>query len=112
MRTRMKFDQAREDRINGEIVPDAHDEDERVMGWHSYLDDVLRFPFVARCIAERSSSPLRKGDKIEAVEMASLGECEDEMRVMIRWEGRALAVPLSQLTPIKSDKKTAEAVAD
>jgi Calcium binding len=40
------------------------------MGWCSSLEDRLRFPFVARCAAERSSSPLRVGEEVEVVGMA------------------------------------------
>ncbi|MFZ1061286.1 MAG: calcium-binding protein [Candidatus Rokuibacteriota bacterium] len=39
-----------------EIVVDAYDEQERAMGWYYYLQDQLRFPFTATCIAKRSIS--------------------------------------------------------
>ena len=53
----------RETRIEMEIVVDAHDEDERAMGWHCYLDDNLKFPFRARCADARKISPLKKAKK-------------------------------------------------
>ncbi len=83
------------------------------MGWYGYLENTLRFPFLAHCIKERAISPLRKGDEVEVVGMAPEEECGHEMFVIIPWEKRTLAVPLSQVEPIaKTDKSTREAVAD
>ena len=67
-----------------EIVVDAHDEEERAMGWYYYLEDKLNFPFLTRCIQERAISPLRVGDEVEVVGMAPEDECEKEMFVEIR----------------------------
>jgi hypothetical protein len=63
------------------------------MGWYYSLEDRLHFPFVVKCIAERSISPLRVGDEVDVVGMAPEEECEHEMFVLIRWERRTLAVP-------------------
>jgi hypothetical protein len=46
-----------------EIVVDAYNKEERAMGWYSYLEDKLNFPFLTRCIQERPVSPLRVGDE-------------------------------------------------
>ena len=40
------------------------------MGWYYSLEDGLHFPFMARCITERSISPLRVGDEVDVVGMA------------------------------------------
>ena len=104
---------AREDRISFEIVADAHDVEEQVMGWYYYLEDKMTFPFTATCTAEREISPLQKGDEVEVIEQASEDECSREMFVKIRWERRGLAVPLSQLKPSSAtDAETKEAVED
>jgi Calcium binding len=71
----------------------------------------LHFPFVARCIAERSMSPLRVDDEVEVVGMAPEEECEHEMFVPICWERRPLAVPLAQLKGIAVDEQTRQAIA-
>jgi len=34
-------DKIREERITMEIIVDAHDKEERAMGWYYYLDDTL-----------------------------------------------------------------------
>jgi hypothetical protein len=108
-----KRDPKREQRITIEIVVDAYDEQERAMGWYYYLQDQLRFPFTATCIAKRAISPLRVKDEVEVIGMPGEEECEHEMFVMIRWEKEGLAVPLSQLKPITStDKETRQAVED
>lgn len=94
---RQSRDEEREERIHNEIVVDAHDAEEQAMGWYSYLEESLRFPFLARCTAERAISPLRTGDEVEIVGMAAEEECQHEMFVLTHWEERSLAVPLSQL---------------
>jgi hypothetical protein len=103
----------REQRIQDEIIVDAHDSEEQAMGWYYYLDEELAFPFTATCIAVREISPLRKGDEVEVWSIASEDTCRHEMFVMMQWEKPGLAVPLSQLKPISNtDRNTKEAVAD
>lgn len=103
----------RERRITDEIIVDAYGPEEQAMSWYYYLKEKLYFPFTATCIAERSISPSHKGDEVEILGMAPEAECEHEMFVMMRWERRGLAVPLSQVKPIQyTDKDTKEAVAD
>ncbi len=110
--TKRRKDAAREQRILTEVVVDAHDEEERAMGWYYYLDDKLRFPFQARCIAHRAISPLTKGGEVTVVGMSSESESLREMFVEIRWQGRSLAVPLAQLKGTHSDTQTREAIED
>jgi len=109
---KMKKNKAREKRIDMEIVVDAHDEDERAMGWFYYLEDKLQFPFKAQVIAKRLTSPLAKGETVQVEDLALGDECEYEMFVEITWQSRKLAIPLSQLKPIKVDSETREAIED
>jgi hypothetical protein len=44
--------------------------------------------------------------------MAPEGSCSEDMFVMIRWQDRNLAVPLSQLTPVNPDETTLQAIED
>jgi hypothetical protein len=111
--TKPKRDEEREERISMEIVVDAHDEDERAMGWFYYLEDKLTFPFLTRCISERATSPLPVGAEVEVVGMAPADECERELFVETPWEHkRTLAVPLSQLKVVNGDDETQRAVED
>jgi Calcium binding len=105
-------DEEREQRITMEIVVDAYTPEEQAMGWYYSLEDQLRFPFRASCIAERAISPLRVGDEVDVVGMAPEEECQHEMFVLIRWERRALAVPLAQLEGIVVDEQTRQAIED
>ena len=105
-------DPVREDRIHNEAIADANGAEEQITGWHCYLDDKIRFPFQARCIARRIVSPLREGETVEVRRMAPEGACSVEMLVLVRWHGRVMAVPLSQLTAIDPDETTAEAIGD
>jgi hypothetical protein len=105
-------DEEREDRIQMEIVVDAYGPEEQAAGWYVYLDENLRFPFLARCVAERAVSPLRLGDEVEVVGMAPEEECAHEMLVLMPWERRTLAVPLSQLDALVTDEQTGRAIED
>ena len=103
----------REQRITMEIVVDAYTPEEQAMGWYYSLEDRLHFPFVARCTAERSISPLRVGDEVEVVGMGPEEECQHEMFILIRWERRrALAVPLAQLEGVAVDEQTRQVIED
>ena len=87
----------REYRIHNEAIVDANGPEEQVMGWYYYLDDKIRFPFQAQCIAAKAVSPLLKGETVEVRGMAPEEACVSDMLVLIQWQGRTMAVPLSQL---------------
>ena len=107
-----KRDPIREDRIQNEAIVDAYGPEEQAMGWYYYLEDRLRFPFQARCIAANVVSRLRKGKTVEVRSIAPEDACQSDMLVLICWQGRSLAVPLSQLAAISGDTSTTEAIAD
>ena len=108
---RPKRDPAREDRIENEAIVDARPE-EQAMSWYYYLEGKITFPFQARCVAANAVSPLRQGEAVEILGMAVEHACEHDMLVQIRWQGRKMAVPLSQLEAIKPDHTTQEAIGD
>ncbi len=103
---------AREHRIVEEIVVDAYTSDERALGWYYHLEEKLRFPFKAKCIAVREVSPLEKGEEVEVLGMAPEDDCMKEMLVLVHFAGRKLGVPLLQLDPVNPDKATREAMED
>jgi Calcium binding len=106
-------DETREERIHSEILVDAYGPEEQASSWSSYLEETLTFPFLARCVAERASSPLQVGDEVEIVGMAPELECRHEMFVLTPWDhGRTLAIPLSQLAGLDTDEQTGEAIED
>ena len=102
----------REERIRNEAIVDANGPEEQAMGWYYYLENKLRFPFPAKCIAAKVVSPLRKGETVEVRRMAPEDACTGDMLVLIRWQNRNLAVPLSQLAAIDADESTSEAIGD
>jgi hypothetical protein len=53
-----------------------------------------------------------KGETVEVQRMAPEDACSADMLVLIRWHGRPLAVPLSQLVAIDPDQSSAEAIGD
>jgi hypothetical protein len=109
---KVEADKEREERIMNEIVVDAYDTEERIMGWQNYLDDILKFPFEAKCIKEITISPLKKGEKVTVLEMADMDLYAKSMFVIIEWQNRRLGVPLEQLLPLNSDEEVLEAVKD
>ena len=108
---RPKRDPVREDRIYNEAIVDARPE-EQALSWYYYLENKLTFPFNARCIRSQAPSPLRKGETVEVRRLANEEACESDMLVQIQWQGRKMAVPLSQLTAIHPDESIAEAIGD
>ena len=109
-RPEIETDEAREHRIPMEAVVDAYDEQERAIGWYYYLEMKINFPFLARCAARRSTSPLKVGDEVEVIGMAPVEECEHDMFVEMDWDEEELAVPLSQLEVVDADDETREAL--
>ena len=95
-----------------EIIVDAYGADEQALGWYYYLEEKLTFPVRARCIAERTISPLRVGDEVEVAGMPPEDECEHDMIVLTQWEGRRLGIPLSMLDSIDVDDQTRQALDD
>jgi hypothetical protein len=105
-------DPIRENRIRNEAIVDAYGPEEQAMGWYYYLENKIRFPFQAECIASSPVSPLRKGEIVEVRWMALEHTCTKDMLVRIGLQRRNLAVPLSQLAPIAPDASTNEAISD
>ena len=108
---RPKRDPVREDRIYNEAIVDARPE-EQAMSWYYYLEGKITFPFRAKCVAANAVSPLRKGETVEILRLAVEEACEHDMLVQIRWQGRKLAIPLSQLNAVGADESTQEAIGD
>ena len=111
--TKPEKDAEREQRIEDEIIVDAYGPEEQAMGWYYFLQDNLLFPFTASCIGEMETSPLCEDDEVKVMGMASEDTCQHDMFVKVRWEGRSLAVPLSQLNvSAEADEDTGEAIGD
>ena len=106
----MKRDPVREDRIHNEAIVDAGPE-EQALSWYYYLENKISFPFQAKCRAANVTSPLKRGETVEVIRMAP-DVCEHDMLVLVRWQGRKMAVPLSQLAAVNPDESTDEAIGD
>ncbi len=111
-RSSKKRSAVREARIDDEIIVDAYGPDEKAMGWYYYLEDLLCFPFTARCIAARAISPLKKGEDVTVLAMAPDEECQHEIFVRVRWHDRLVAVPLAQLQGRHVDASTRRGIED
>jgi hypothetical protein len=98
-------------RIHKEAIVDAGP-GEQALNWYYYLENKICFPFQAKCLAAKFVSALRKGETVEAVRMAPDDACAHDMLVLVRWQGRKMAVPLVQLTPVDPDESTAAAIGD
>ncbi|MGH9437874.1 MAG: calcium-binding protein [Terriglobia bacterium] len=111
MKKRVK-DPIREERIHNEAIVDAYGPEEQAMGWYYYLENKVRFSFQARCLASTAVSPLRKGEIVEVRRVAPEDDWTSDMLVLIRWQKRSMALPLSQLAAIDPDESTEEAIDD
>ncbi|MCI5130697.1 MAG: calcium-binding protein [Candidatus Electrothrix sp. EH2] len=105
-------DKEREHRLDYEVVVDAYDSEERAMGWFYYLAEQCEFPFQARCIEERSISPLVVDEEVKVISEAPAEECEKELFVEVQWKDRQLAVPLSQLSVVEASSTSRQIVED
>src|SRR6266581_3104387 len=105
-------DPIREDRIHNEAIVDAYGSEEKAMSWYYYLENKIHFPFQAKCVVAKLASPLKNGETVEVRRLAPEDACSTDMLVLIRWQGRNVAVPLSQLLAIKGNDATNEAIAD
>ncbi len=95
-----------------EAIVDAYGAEEQAMGWYYYLEDKITFPFKARCIRERSTSPLRRGEVLKVDGMSPEDDCSHEIFVTAKWKGRSLGLPLSQLEAVEAVEATVEAIGD
>jgi len=92
-----KLNDVREQRSIDEIVVDANGSEERAMSWYYYLEEKLRFPFKAKCLAARAMSPLEKDEAVEVFKMAPEDDCMKELFIIVGFAVRTLGAPLSQL---------------
>ena len=107
--TKPRKDPVREDRIHEEAIVDAYGPEEKAMSWHYQLEGRLSFPFRARCTASKITPPLKGGRCRSRVHGTGRGVYHRHA-VIVRWQGRRLAVPLAQLTTTDPDESTEEAI--
>jgi len=105
-------EEEREERLSMRIMVDAYTTEEQAYGWHAYLDDLMAFPFEARCTGELDESPLKEGETATVIGMSSTEPTLSQQFVTIEWMDRELGVPLRQLEPVDPDNDTEQAVSD
>ena len=105
-------DKQRDERIRNEIIVDAYTADEMAISWCYHLERQMSFPFQARCIEERTISPLREDEEVPVVGMTDEVVSSREMFVLVEWRDREFGVPLSQLEVLDVDSDTRQAVDD
>jgi hypothetical protein len=103
-------DEERNKRIRREILTDAYNADEMAISWCYHLERELSFPFQARCIEERTISPLREDEEVPVFGMTDELVSSREIFVLVEWMGREFGVPLSQLEVLDVDSDTRKAV--
>jgi hypothetical protein len=110
--TMTERDEEIEERLSMRIMVDAYTTEEQAYGWYAYLDDLMDFPFEARCTGEQDESPLKEGETVTVVGMSSTEPTLSQQFVTVEWMNRELGVPLRQLEPIDVDDDTEQAVGD
>jgi Calcium binding len=110
---RSKIDKERGERIRNKIIVDCYNESERFSGWYCHLEEKLKFPFSALCIATSPASPLKRGEQVEVIGLLDDERHEPvEIFVRIRWQRRQMGVPLAQLEAVHVGPEFAQAIAD
>jgi hypothetical protein len=71
---------------------DACEPEERALGWYYYLENRLRFPFGARCIATSQSRYTAQQQKVRPPTPFAWHP-KMPAPPIIRWQGRTIAVP-------------------
>jgi hypothetical protein len=105
-------DEERNKRIRREILTDAYNADEMAISWCYHLEREMSFPFQARCIEERTISPLQEDEEVPVVGVTDEVISSGEMFVIVEWMDREFGVPLSQLEVLDADSDTRKAVDD
>ena len=106
--SRIEQDQEREERIDMEVVVDAYNEEERAMGWYYYLSDTLNFPFDAKWLSGKKP----EGRLVKVVEMSDADDCLHDIFVEVEYEDDIFSARLSDISPLKVDEDTQEAISD
>src|SRR5215212_10023363 len=70
----IETDEAREHRIDMEIVVDAYDEQERAMGWYYYLEGKIHLPPEGRRRGRGNRHASRRGVRARGVRRDALGQ--------------------------------------
>ena len=100
-----KKDPVREDRIQNEAIVDTYGPEEQALGWYYYLENQIKFPFAARCIASKVVSPLRKGETVEVRSLAPEDSCAQRHAGIDSLARPQYDDSLSQLVAIDADNQ-------
>jgi hypothetical protein len=68
--SKQRKNRIREERIHNQDIVDAYGPEEQALGWYYYLENRIKCPFSARCIASKVVSPLRKGETVDLRRLA------------------------------------------
>jgi Calcium binding len=105
-----KIDPVREHRIDYEIIVDAYNEYEAAIGWLTYLQEHLNFPFEATYHPEDEEARQVTVQDLENDEEA-LDQGFIEFNIEIDDDGECW-VALEEITPLESNPEAVQAVED
>ncbi|MDM8566965.1 calcium-binding protein [Candidatus Halobeggiatoa sp. HSG11] len=102
------------ERIDYEIIVDCYDEHEQGMGWITYLEENMEFPFKARIIEKSRVSALKVDDiiKVIGIDIDVEPEHFHHAEVEVEKDDRQYFVPLSNIKGIDADEETEQAIND
>lgn len=109
----MNTEEEREERIQNEIIVDAYNDEEVKMGWYTYMQDELQFPFTATTMIKRRSGQYKK----QTIDVLDLAEADDnyfgnDMMLEAAYTEDIFIVPMTELTNIQADESTTQALED
>jgi hypothetical protein len=109
---KLKKDPIREERIQNQVMVDTYGPEESAMGWYYLPGKPAAVSLRGQMHRCQDRSPLCKGETVHVLGLAPEDACSADILVMIRWQGRKMAVPLSQLTALNVDQSSAQAIGD
>ena len=83
------------------------------MGWYTYMQDELQFPFTATTMIKKRNGQYKKQD----IDVLDLAETDDtyfgnDMMLEVAYTEDIFIVPMTELTNIQADESTIQALED
>jgi Calcium binding len=113
--TSFEPDPEREDRFYDEIMVDAYGDEEKLISWYYYLEEVLTFPFEAQISVKKPKEDTAKSVLVTVESMADVNLCSIyNMWVQVQAKDSDLHfnVPMRDIVEAKAKRRTIEALTD
>ena len=104
-------DKERQERIENEIIVDAYDDGEVKMGWYTYMQDELCFPFTADVMIKKRSGKKVK-QKVDVLDLANDDYFGNDMMLEVAYTDDVFRVGMRELINVEANEETIQAIGD